>query len=272
MVSKNILATYRRPTGWLGRTLWFYEEIASTNDVALAAAREGAAAGLVVVADAQTAGRGRLNRHWEAPRGTSLLVSLLFRPPAPFAVQAARTTMACGLGLRAAVLEVAGVSVDLKWPNDLIYQPSGADGAWKKLGGMLSEVALSEQGEPRALVVGWGINVNIPEAMLAKLSPQAASLLTLGGRLVDRTALLDCALKEIEGRYEAVVAGEDPLPSWRAAVAWLGERVEVVGPGKRVSGIALDVAADGALLVRLADGEIRRVTAGDVSLRRQFNA
>jgi BirA family transcriptional regulator, biotin operon repressor / biotin---[acetyl-CoA-carboxylase] ligase len=258
-------ATPVRAEGWLGRQLRTYPSVGSTNDVALAAAAEGAPEGLVVIAEVQRAGRGRLQRRWEAPSGTSLLLSLLFRPPEPFAYHAARTTMAVGLALREAVRAVTGVVTELKWPNDLIVGGEGP--GWCKLAGMLSEVGLTEAGEPVALVVGVGLNVNVAPEHLAALSPYATSLLALTGEPVSRLVLLERLLAAAEWRVDAVRDGRDLVPEWREALAWIGRQVEIQGVGERVVGLAEGVDAEGALLLRQADGRVRRFTAGDVTLR-----
>jgi BirA family transcriptional regulator, biotin operon repressor / biotin---[acetyl-CoA-carboxylase] ligase len=267
----NELAGYVRAGGWLGRDARHYSSVGSTNDVALAAAAEGAAEGLVVLAEVQTAGRGRLQRRWQAPAGCCLLFSALFRPPEPFAYHATRTLMAVGLGLREAVWSVAGVRAQLKWPNDLIV--SGGDGGWCKLAGMLSEVTLSDAGLLEApiaqggLVVGVGLNVNVPPELLPGLAPNAGSLLALTGQVVSRVALLAHVLAGAERRVDALRRGIDLLPEWREALAWIGERVEVQGAGERLAGVAEGVDAEGALLLRLESGELRTFTAGDVTLR-----
>jgi len=261
------LGTYQRATGRFGRNFRYFMEIGSTNDVALAAARTGAAEGLVVVADRQSAGRGRLQRRWEAPVGSSLLMSLLFRPPEPFAYFAGRITMVCGLSLVAAVGTVSGVATRLKWPNDLIYEAADGSGDWLKLAGMLSEVVLSDAGQPVALVVGLGVNVNVAEGDLPILAPNAGSLSALTGTEVSRVDLLDTFLGEIELRYADLLCGADPAPAWREQLAWLGRPVVVHGADGIMQGIAEEIDAEGALVLRLPDGGTRRFLAGDVSLR-----
>jgi BirA family biotin operon repressor/biotin-[acetyl-CoA-carboxylase] ligase len=265
------LVTYTRSGGWLGRSFRYVRQVGSTNDVVLRAGREGAPEGLVVAADEQTAGRGRVQRRWAAPVGTSLLLSMLFRPQKPFAYTASRITMACGLALRDSVLRVAGVETRIKWPNDLIVD--GAEEGWYKAAGMLSEIGMSpasQGGEPAYLVVGIGLNVNVPADVLPTLGPNAVSLSVLCGHQVDRSALLDALLMDIEQRHAALICGIDPLAAWQRALAWIGEKVEVhpAGSGdKRLLGRAVGVDDEGALLLRLSNGEIRRFSAGDVSLR-----
>ena len=261
------LATYQRAAGRFGREFRYLSEVGSTNDVAMAAARAGAAEGLVVVANRQSAGRGRLQRHWEAHAGSSLLMSLLFCPPEPFATFAGRITMVCGLSLVAAVGAVAGVAVQLKWPNDLIHEAADASGDWLKLAGMLSEVVLSDAGQPVALVVGLGVNVNVAAGELPGLAPNAGSLSVLAGAEVSRVDLLDTFLGEIDMRYAELLQGVDPVPMWREQLAWLGCPVVVQGADSAIHGIAEDIDVEGALVLRLPDGEIRRFLAGDVSLR-----
>lgn len=253
------LAAYRR-AGW---TVRYLPQVGSTNDVALAAGCQGAADKLLVLADAQTAGRGRLARRWESPPGACLLLSLLFRPPEPFAHHAARVTMLCGLALAEAVETVAGLPVALKWPNDLIVT---GPGAWRKLAGMLSEIGL-EDGAPAFLVVGIGLNVTVPSGDLSKLAPNAASLLAETGRTIRRGALLEAFLARVETHYARLGQGDDPHPTWRARLAWLGQPVIVHTPTQAVTGVAEDVDATGALRVRLPDGSAQSFAVGDVSLR-----
>ena len=266
-MNRQGLESYRRGAGRFGREFRYFREVGSTNDVALAAARSDVPEGLVVVADRQSAGRGRLQRRWEAPVGSSLLMSLLFRPPEPFAYFAGRITMVCGLSLVTAVDAVAGVAARLKWPNDLIHEAVDASGVWLKLAGMLSEVVLSDAGQPVALIVGLGVNVNVAAGDLPVLAPNAGSLSALTGAEVSRVDLLDTLLGGIESRYADLLRGVDPEPAWREQLAWLGRPVVVDGADGTIQGMAEDIDAEGALVLRLPSGETRRFLAGDVSLR-----
>jgi BirA family biotin operon repressor/biotin-[acetyl-CoA-carboxylase] ligase len=169
--------------------------------------------------------------------------------------------MLCGLALVDAARGVSGVPVVLKWPNDLIVE--GDERRWRKVAGLLSEVG----GAPDFLVVGVGLNVNVPRAQLPHLAPNATSLMAETGRQVSRVALLDAFLRGVEEGYERLRAGWDPLAEWEGALAWLGREVEVHTPTGSRRGIALGVDDGGALVLRLAEGQARSFPAGDVSLR-----
>jgi BirA family transcriptional regulator, biotin operon repressor / biotin---[acetyl-CoA-carboxylase] ligase len=252
------------PRGWIGGVIDYHERVGSTNDLALAAGEAGAPSGLLVLAEEQIAGRGRLDRRWHAPAGQCLLMSLLFRPGQPFALRAARITMLCGLALAEATAKVAAIEVQLKWPNDLIV--AREDGAWRKIAGMLSEIGGAAQ-QPDLLVVGLGLNVNVPSAALAKLAPNAGSLRAEIGHPVDRVAILDDFLMRLEAAYARWASGWDPLRAWEARLAWIGQTVSVHTPDAIHTGAAVGVDAEGALLLRQFDGSRRAFPVGDVSLR-----
>lgn len=243
----------------VGHELVFLPEVGSTNEVARRLGQEGAAEGTVVVADYQSGGRGRLGRRWEAPPGTSLLLSLLFRPPlAPAQMQ--RLTMACGLAVADAIGSQTGLEVGLKWPNDVVLGD-------QKVGGILTE--LEVQGSAVAFaVVGIGLNVNLdPDALGKDLLVQATSLSQALGRPVPRLPLLLALLEAAEARYLALRQGLSPHREWAARLATLGHRVTVSDAGRSLEGVAEGVDANGALQLRLDDGQLETVWAGDVSLR-----
>ena len=246
-------------TAFVGQEVHFWPEIGSTNDEARRLARAGAPEGTLVIADHQTAGRGRLERRWEAPPGSSLLLSLIFRPTlAP--AQAQRLTMVCGLAIVEAVEATTGLLLDLKWPNDIV---SGA----AKLGGILAEIELQGQ-ELAYAVVGVGLNVNVQPAELPQdLLLPATSLARLLGQAVPRLPLLQALLRAVERRILALAAGHSPHEEWAARLATVGREVTVAGTGPAFQGRAEGVSADGALLVRRADGRLEVVLAGDVTLR-----
>jgi BirA family biotin operon repressor/biotin-[acetyl-CoA-carboxylase] ligase len=271
-----------------GRELAVLPRTGSTNDVAKGLAAHGAPEGTVVVADEQTAGRGRLARRWLATPRTSLLCSLLFRPDLPPA-QAQRLTMLCALAAADAIEQVAGLYVHLKWPNDLVVKSQIANRkpatpnlqpptsnfqlptsdfqppVWKKLAGILTETGVTGEHLDFA-VVGIGVNVNVGPEALPTLAPDATSILAEVGCPVDRVALLVALLAGVERRYQALRAGESPHREWAARLATLGQPVEVSTPAGMLAGVAESVDEDGALLLRLPDGGLRRLLAGDVTL------
>ena len=243
-----------------------FDVLGSTNDVAKEEGRRGGSEGLVVVADEQTAGRGRLERRWIAPAGTSLLCSLLFRPELPLE-QAHRLTMICSLAAADAVEDAAGLKAALKWPNDLVISSTlpEARGGWRKLGGILTETDLT--GECLAfVVVGIGINVNVPADDLPAVDPHATSVLAETGEPVDRTELLRALLSGVEARYRRLRRGVSPHREWSERLATLGKAVTAQTPEGKLHGVAEGVDPNGALLLRTDDGALRRLMAGDVSL------
>lgn len=254
------LADYQHPT-W---HVHYVAQTTSTNNLALDFGRAGGAEKHLFIADEQSAGRGRLSRKWHAPAGTCLLMSLLFRPPAPFKTMAGRLPMVCGLAALDAIAAFVDAPVQLKWPNDLVL--TNATG-WRKLAGMLSEIGL-QNNKPTFVVVGLGLNVNITQEGLPPLAPNATSLLAETGQRLNRVALLDTFLTCVDDGYTRLCRGEDVWSPWRARIAWLGCDVQVVTPTETITGMAEDVDETGALLLRLPNGTHSRFPVGDISLRR----
>jgi len=254
-------------TDIFGRELVYLPSASSTNDVAKDLATQGAPEGTVVLADVQTAGRGRMRRRWVAPPGTCLLCSILFRPDLPPA-QAHRLTMLCSLAAADVVTQVAELPVSLKWPNDLIVQSPISNlqsPAWRKLAGVLTETGVTGQ-RLDFVVVGVGINVNVEPDALPALAPDATSILAETGQEVDRAVLLAALLAGVETRYVRLRAGESPRVEWAARLATLGQSVAVSTSEGALAGVAEAVDEDGALLLRTPDGLRHRLLAGDVTL------
>jgi len=239
--------TRELPTRLIGRRVVVYPRVGSTNDEAKRLAEDGAPEGTLVVADEQTAGRGRLQRTWWAPAGTALLMSLILRPDlAPH--QAQRLTMLCSLAICDAIAGTTGLVPAVKWPNDVLLRG-------RKVCGILTELGIEG---PRLAyaVVGMGVNVNVDFGLAQEL-----------GREVSRLELLRAILINVEERYARLRAGESPHAEWAARLATLGQRVIVTTPTEQLSGIAEGVDADGALLLRDENGVLRHILAGDVTLR-----
>jgi len=225
-------------------------ETGSTNADLAALARAGESPGLVLVADHQTAGRGRLGRTWTAPAGTALLASVLLGVPAGQPLHGA--TMAAGLAARSACERLTGTAPDLKWPNDLMHRD-------RKLAGILAE-SVAVDGQPTAVVVGMGLNLHRAPG----LQPDAAVLDELGGAPVDRDRFLETWLQELS-RYVGFWEGDSVRlgAEYRANLSTLGQQVRVDMMDGTQTGIAVAATDDGRLVVATAEGEIT-VSVGDV--------
>ncbi len=237
--------------------------IDSTNAELLRRARTGAPAGIVLVADQQSAGRGRLGRTWEAPPGSSLLVSVLLRPGlAPGDAHLA--TVCAALAAIEACASVAGIRPGIKWPNDLVVQD-------RKLAGLLTESVVTGD-RLDALVVGMGLNVRWPRPMPEALAATATALNHekgfdgSGASEVDTAEVLDAWLPALSSRLDLLSSAQGRAVlarDHRAACVTLGRRIRVERTGPDLTGMAVDLTDDGHLMVD--DGETHHVvTVGDV--------
>lgn len=253
-------------TGWLGRSYHYVAQIGSTNDQMKAWLAEGRVlpAGTVLLTDYQSAGRGRLDRRWEAPPGTSLLFSVLFRPGWP-AEKSGWLTMLAGLAVAEAIEAVTGLDARLKWPNDIMLRQN--DG-WAKTAGMLLDSTIDPAGSLESVILGIGLNVNIPAEALPEAMTPATSLLVAGGQPVDRRLLLVACLERLERYYQAADQGAAPWAAWNERLITLGRAVVVSAAGAaEVVGVAETTDELGRLIVRDAEGRHHVVAAGDVTLR-----
>jgi BirA family biotin operon repressor/biotin-[acetyl-CoA-carboxylase] ligase len=241
-----------------GKRIYHFFRADSTNSVALALGHTGEEEGAVVVAEEQTAGRGRAGRTWHSERGTGIYVTILLRPKlAP--VQAPLLTMMAGISARSTVAAITGLQVDLKWPNDLMI-------AGKKVGGILTEM----HAEPTAVkfvIVGMGLNVN-QEKFPAELAGAATSLRAETGRNYSRLEILVRLLREFESDYNrllregvgGVVKRFEEVSSYAR-----GKKVRVETGTETFTGTTAGLTAEGLLRVERAAGEILTVIAGDVT-------
>ncbi len=234
-----------------------FETLNSTNDLAKELAAQGAPEGTLVVAEAQTGGRGRLGREWESPPGVGVYASLVLRPLLP-PMELPQITLTTAVAVVRAVRRVGGMAPGIKWPNDLLVNG-------KKLGGILTEME-TESDRIRHVVVGLGLNVNNP-AFPPGLNATATSMALAAGRQFSRVELLKAWLEELETLYDRFLNQEfaEILEEWKGAAVTLGRAVTVRQGPREISGQALDVAPDGALLLRTASGEVVRVTSGEIT-------
>ncbi len=219
---------------------------------------------LLVVADVQTAGRGRMGRPWEAPAGSALLMSLAFRPTWLPPEHGPALVWMAAVALCEAIEMIGPLRPSLKWPNDVMLAQQG--GGLAKAAGLLLEVSTGAAGIEWA-IIGCGVNVSAAPPS-ERLRYPATSLVAASGRPVSRLELLRALLRRLDAWHARLARGErDGLfAAWRGRLSTIGQEVLVETPGGPVRGLAEDVDARGSLLVREATGALRTVSAGDVGL------
>ncbi len=289
----------RLGTIFVGRKIELHRQVGSTNDLVRAAGRRGESEGLVVLAEEQAQGRGRLGRTWAAPPGSSILCSVLLRPRIS-PQQAFYLTIAASLAILRGVREISeddgrwtiddrGRTKDggrrtvdggpgnatqaegrvtsrrllsaIKWPNDVMVKG-------KKVAGVLSEGEFVG-GDWGFAIVGFGINVNLSGGELERLrafAPKATSLSAETGMEIDRVRLLARILEELESLYLSLHNGKfgSVYEEWASKMETIGRPVLVDQGNERIDGVAVRVETDGALIIRARDGRERRVLAGDI--------
>ena len=241
----------------IGSRLLFYQETTSTMDEAVRQAEAGAQEGTVVVAERQTAGRGRFGRSWVSRQG-NLYLSIVLRPTLqnlPFLGSLA------GVAVARAIRKSTGLQPHIKWPNDVIL-----DG--KKAGGILVESAV--EGETvRYGVVGIGINVSLDTDEIEDIAGFATNLNAATGHPVSREEVLRHLLQDLDALYLRLSQGDTPLAEWKRLLDTLGQRVQVSRQDDTYIGEAEDVDEQGNLQLRLDNGRLVTLVAGDVTLRDQ---
>lgn len=247
-------------TKWMGKNLIFREQIDSTNTLAKELAENGAPEGTLVFAEEQTGGRGRRGRSWCSPKGTAVSMTLILRPwISPECVS--MVTLVMGLAAAKAVNELYPVRAGIKWPNDVVL-------GGKKICGILTELRMDGNGI-RYLVVGIGINANVPE-FPAELRETAVSLSQVLGKNVDRAELMAECLFWFEEYYERFIQAQDLShlqKEYEELLLNRGRMVKVLEPGNEYTGVSRGINEKGELLVQREDGTVTAVYAGEVSVR-----
>ena len=246
----------------VGREFHHVERTGSTNEDLKRRARAGAPEGLVLSADEQTDGRGRRGRTWIAPPGSSLLLSILLRPAWLLPVDGFFLTILGAVASAEAVEQSTGLAAELKWPNDLEL-------GGRKVGGILAETEVGGA-ELKWTVVGIGINVNWDPSEIPQIAARATSLSRTAGREHPRAPLLRALLQRLDYWYLGLREGsrDGIFDAWRRRLTTLGQEVSVEQAGTMIHGVAKDVTAQGALLVRDHAGTTHELTAGEVTVRR----
>jgi BirA family biotin operon repressor/biotin-[acetyl-CoA-carboxylase] ligase len=239
----------------IGVSLRYEPVVGSTMDVAREAARAGAAHGFVVVADEQTAGRGRFGRRWVAPAGANLTFTILVRPDRS---RLERLSVLAALAVGDGVQDATDLRSRFKWPNDV-----QVDG--RKLAGILVESELDGE-QPAFALVGIGLNVNADTAGGDEIREIAVSIRDLLGAETEREAVLAAVLRAF-GRWYDEDDARAVIGAWSERLVTLGQQVRVSFAGQVEEGLAESVTAAGALLLRRADGSTVELPAGEVTTR-----
>lgn len=244
---------------FLGDRIYYYSTIDSTNTQAKKLAQQGAPHGALVIADEQTGGKGRMGRAWLSPGGTGIWVSVILKPQLmPF--DAPKLTILTAVAVAEAIRDKTGILAEIKWPNDILIEG-------KKVCGILTEMS-AEVDAVNFVVIGIGINVNndfFPEEIRNK----AISLKMAGGEKVNRTDVIAGFLERLEYHYNVSMSqGFEPVfEKWRKLCLNLGKPVEIVAGSRVITGIALNIDEQGALMIKKNNGGIERVLSGEVSLK-----
>lgn len=247
-------------TRWAARNLRCYDEVDSTNLEMIRLAKEGAPHGTLVVADSQSAGKGRLGRKWVSPKGTGIWMSILLRPDiAP--QSASMLTLVAALAVVKGIDCETGLPVQIKWPNDVVLEG-------RKICGILTEMS-TEAGAIRYVIPGIGINVNMTE-FPSELTETAASLRMVLGRPLKREPLIARVMEAFEKYYARFLETEDLsglMEEYNRCSVNLGRQVRVLDGATPYQGEAMGIDSQGSLVVKMADGRLRRVISGEVSVR-----
>lgn len=246
----------------IGRDIRVFQETSSTNDVAEKLARDGVKEGVVVFAESQTKGRGRLGRRWLSPKGKGLWFSVLLRPALrPLAVT--RLTIAAATALRRAIHLQTSLPAEIKWPNDILVRG-------KKVAGILTELQ-AELDKVKCVILGVGVDVNLDARDFpADLRSLATSLKAESGAAVCRPELAAAILRELDADCAKVRHGRfaSVAEEWERHCSILGHHVVINMGDRKLAGRAEALDTDGALLLRTQHGHLERIIGGDVILEK----
>ncbi len=246
----------------IGREIQVFEETTSTNDLMARVARSGVKEGVVIFAEAQSKGRGRMGRSWISPARKGLWFSVLLRPE--IQPQAAtQLTIAAATSLARAITLQTGIVPEIKWPNDILIRG-------KKIAGILTEMS-AELDHLKEIILGIGIDVNLEaHEFPVALRKTATSIRIESGQMADRAGLAVAILRELDRDYERIKRGEFDLVAeqWRQHCSTIGSQVSIRVGDRVIRGRAEALDADGALLLRGQHGHLERIIGGDVTMEK----
>jgi BirA family transcriptional regulator, biotin operon repressor / biotin---[acetyl-CoA-carboxylase] ligase len=246
----------------IGRDIRVFEQTTSTNDVIEKLARDGVKEGVVVFAESQTRGRGRLGRKWISPAHKGLWFSILLRPDLR-PQETTQLTVASATALRRAIVSETNLRPEIKWPNDILI-------GGKKIAGILTELS-AELDCVKHIILGIGIDVNLEaNEFPAELKKIATSLKIEAGETISRAELATAILRELDKDYSRICAGKfsEVADEWEENCATIGKNVTVQIGERKIRGRAESLDDDGALLLRTEHGHLERITGGDVTLEK----
>lgn len=246
-------------TNYIGRQIIHFDSIGSTNDEARRLAGQGCSEGLVVIAEEQTSGRGRLGRKWTTPRFGAIAFSMVLKPRIK-PEEAPGITLVMGTAVCRAIRKVTPLNAGIKWPNDIIINN-------KKVCGILTEMN-AEIDAVNYIIIGVGINVNVDE-FPREINDIATSISIEAGRKISRKELICAIFLEFEGLYQEYKANglKNIIGEFKLYSVTLGRRVTVKSVNESFEGEAVDIKQNGTLVIRLDNGDEREVLSGDVSVR-----
>lgn len=264
ILSQSEIAS-RLHTKWAGKKLYYVDSTGSTNTDAKRYAEAGDPHGTTVVADMQTAGKGRRGRKWQSPSGINTYFTILLKPSfAPD--KASMLTLVMALSVAEAIEEITNLKADIKWPNDIVVNK-------KKVVGMLTEMSTTpEMDEIQYVVVGVGVNVNIGSAgeFPEEIRQTATSLKIETGQQINRAVLVEHMLTRFEHNYEKFEQTLDLsglIDAYQRHLVNVDAQVRVLDPAGEYTGISHGINQTGELIVEKEDGSIVNVYAGEVSVR-----
>jgi BirA family biotin operon repressor/biotin-[acetyl-CoA-carboxylase] ligase len=245
----------------IGSDIIFYESTTSTNDRAIEIGRNrDSPEGIVVIADSQTQGRGRLGRKWISPSGVNLYFSVILQPP--FSQQESTIlSLAAAASAVSAIKDYTGLNANIKWPNDILING-------KKTGGILIEYK-SGPGKTDMLVIGMGLNVNMTlDNLPDEIKPFSTSLMIEKGSDVHRIELFSKLLANLESSYKLLIKGDRQMliNTWADSVSTIGKEIQVKVKDQIITGTAEAITGSGGLMIRLPDGREEIVNAGEVTI------
>lgn len=244
----------------IGKEILIFDEVKSTNDLTMEFAAKGSKEGLVVVAESQHHGKGRLGRQWISPKGVNIYASFLLRPEIP-PVNAPVLTMMASLAAVEAISNTTGLDARIKWPNDILVNQ-------KKISGILTEMNAEEE-KINYVVIGIGINVNMKnEDFPENIRIPATSVMDSLGRKFDRSKLLCSLIESMDSNYEYLrkKGVMSVMSKWRPLCITLNKMIKVTSAGGAITGVAEDVTKEGGLVIRIGEDLKKVIYSGDVTI------